>query len=117
INRGVLNETYFSMAKQNVQAIKIEQSLINRILGIVEIKLVSVGDLSADNDELEISSLYPFLNKEHAYAILQDILPNNQITEKIRQITRKALWLYLFKSTFFFFIHASIFLYLLPTLI
>lgn len=115
INRGVLNETYFSMAKQNVQAIKIEQSLIKRILGIVEIKLVSVGDLSADNDELEISSLYPFLNKAHAYAILQDILPDYQITEKMRQLPRQALWLNLFKGAFFYLIPAAIVLYFKPT--
>src|SRR5699024_6803220 len=115
INRGVLNETFFSMVKQNVHAIKIEQSLITRILGIVEIKLVSVGDLSADNTELEISSLYPFLNKAHAYGVLQDILPDDQITEKLRQLHRKALCINLFKVSFFYLIPAAIVLYFKPT--
>src|SRR5699024_5420815 len=38
IKQGVINETSFSISKKNIQAIEIQQSLIKRILGIVEVK-------------------------------------------------------------------------------
>src|SRR5699024_857622 len=68
ITQGVIDETSFSILKRNVQAVSIDQSLMKRILGIAEVKLISAGSLKADEDnKLEISSLYPFLPKESAY--------------------------------------------------
>lgn len=115
ITQGVLNEASFSIAKINVQAINIEQSLVKRLLGIVEIKLVSAGDLNTNDDELEISSLYPFLKKAHAHAILQEILPDYQLTEQTNRLPRQALLLNLSKGFLFYLIPVIAVLYFKPT--
>lgn len=113
IVQGVLNETSFSIAKQNVQAINIEQSLVKRLLGMVEIKLISAGSTD-DDDNLDVSALYPFLKKERAYAMLKEILPQYQITDNMTRLTPAALWLGLLKGSPFYLIPAAVLTYFKP---
>jgi len=117
IKQGVINETSFSIAKKNIQAIEIQQSLIKRILGIVEVKLISAGQLNLNEDDLEISSLYPFLKKEWAMEILQEMLPSYEIKENMKGLTRPALWLRIVKSNFYYAIPATIILFIKPNIL
>src|SRR5699024_7098218 len=117
IKQGVLNEAAFSIKKKNVQAIEMEQSFIKRLLGIVEIKLISAGGLSTADNNVEISSLYPFLKKQRAYAILAEILPAYQITEKMTKLTKVSLWLGLLKGSLFYLVPAGFLIYFKPEIL
>ncbi|CAN7470672.1 PH domain-containing protein [Peribacillus frigoritolerans] len=73
IKKGVLDESAFSIRKEKVQAVEITQSIIKRVLGLAEVKLISAG--STGDEELETNTLYPFLSIERAYGMVEEILP------------------------------------------
>jgi putative membrane protein len=91
IDKGVGNVISFSIQKQKVQAIIVEQSILKRLLGLASIKLISAGG-SKEKDE-ETSSLYPFMPKQEAYRVLQTILPSYRIEEQMKRFPMKVLWL------------------------
>lgn len=95
ISKGVLNRTTFSIQKSRVQAIAIKQSLIKRLLGMAEVKVVSAGQ--TENKEQEISSLYPFLSKHEAYILTNKLLPEYHIEEDMIHLPRKVLGLRLIR--------------------
>jgi putative membrane protein len=90
IEKGIGNEMSFSIAKNKVQAVKVEQTLVKRMLGLVSIKLISAGTAEGEED---ISSLYPFMPKHEAYDMLHTILPHYHIQEKMERFPIKVLWL------------------------
>ncbi|MGY0692483.1 PH domain-containing protein [Virgibacillus sp. FSP13] len=89
IRSGVLNEQYFSIRKQNVQAVKIEQSLLKRMLKLAEVKLVSAGSLDFSGEE--INSLYPFLPADRAYTLIEELLPGFEVKTDMERLPRKSL--------------------------
>jgi putative membrane protein len=91
IEKGIGHEITFSIAKDKVQAVKVEQSIVKKILGLVSIKLISAG--TSEGKEEEISSLYPFMPKHEAYDMLHTILPRYQVKEEMRRFPVKVLWL------------------------
>lgn len=97
ITQGVINETAFSIRKNNVQAVKLEQSFMKRLLGMVEIKFISAGSLETNVDERQVNSLYPFLRKERAFRILHELLPDYQVGEKINRHPVQKLWMNIMK--------------------
>jgi putative membrane protein len=90
IEKGVGNEISFSIAKDKVQAVKVEQTLVKRLFGLVSIKLISAG--TSDGEE-DISSLYPFMPKHDAYSMLHSILPHYHISEEMKRFPVKVLCL------------------------
>nr|WP_285862901.1 PH domain-containing protein [Brevibacillus sp. MER 51] len=100
IAKGVIEETAFSIAKERVQAIKIKQSLLKRMLGLAEVKLTVVGgDSDSDKDKQDVSSLYPFLPVKRAYEMISEILPAYEVTEKMTSLPKKSLWVRLVRSS------------------
>ncbi|UJL46224.1 PH domain-containing protein [Virgibacillus sp. NKC19-16] len=91
ITKGMLEETYFSITKDKVQAISVEQSLMKRILGLAEVKLTSAGGMG--EDDLEVNTLYPFLPVKRAYAMITEILPSYQLSHTMERLPRSAFWL------------------------
>lgn len=89
ITKGMLEETYFSITKDKVQAISVEQPVMKRILGLAEVKLTSAGG----EDDLEINTLYPFLPVKPAYAMITEILPSYQVSQTMERLPRSAFWL------------------------
>ncbi|MEH7011530.1 PH domain-containing protein [Neobacillus niacini] len=89
IEKGIGNFISFSIPKQRVQAVIVEQSILKRLLGLASIKLLSAGD---DKGQ-ETSSLYPFMPKHEAYRILQIMLPHYHIEENMNRFPFKVLWL------------------------
>lgn len=108
ITKGVLEETSFSITKQNVQAIKIEQSLMKRVLGLAEVKLVCAGGMG--DDSANVNSLYPFLPVRKAHQLIVEILPTYEITDSIQRLPRKAFWLRMLTPSWFWII-ATVILY------
>ncbi len=95
ISKGVLNRNTFSIQKSRVQAITIKQSLIKRLLGMAEVKVVSAGQ--TESSEQEISSLYPFLPKHEAYSLTNELLPEYHIEEEMNHLPKRVLWLRLIR--------------------
>ncbi|WP_404406973.1 PH domain-containing protein [Jeotgalibacillus malaysiensis] len=91
IEKGVWNTSTFSIQKDKVQAIKIEQPLIKRLLNMVEIKLISAGGLG--EEKLETNALYPFMAKREAYELVNTLLPAYHIEEEMKRLPRKVLLL------------------------
>ncbi|MFD1032597.1 PH domain-containing protein [Metaplanococcus flavidus] len=96
ISRGVGQVHTFSIQRNKVQAIQIEQPLIKRILGIVEIKLISAGAVNV-GDELETNSLYPFMKTQEAYRLLNELMPQYTVQENLKRLPRNTIWLKLMR--------------------
>ncbi|MEI2665819.1 PH domain-containing protein [Rossellomorea sp. LJF3] len=88
IEKGIGNEVSFSIPKNKVQAVRVEQSIVKRMIGLVSIKLISAG-----SSEEEISSFYPFMPKKEAYEMLHAILPQFPVNEEMERFPLKVLWL------------------------
>ncbi|MEH7308985.1 PH domain-containing protein [Neobacillus drentensis] len=95
IEKGVGNFISFSIQKQRVQAIIVEQTILKRMLGLASIKLISAGGY--DEEDQETSSLYPFMPKQEAYRILHTMLPDYRIEEHMERFPIKVLWLKLLR--------------------
>lgn len=116
ISKGVIDETAFSIAKDRVQAIEMNQSAIKRILGLAEVKLISAGNLEMEGDKLEVSVLYPFLPVKKAYDLVTEILPSYELTPKMNGLPKKSLvvrmlkpsWLWLFATIGLFYFQPTI---------
>ncbi|MHA7138370.1 PH domain-containing protein [Rossellomorea arthrocnemi] len=95
IKKGIGNEVSYSISKNKVQAVRVEQSIVKRMLGLVSIKFISAGSFEGEKEE--ISSLYPFMPKREAYDMLHTILPHYPVKEEMERFPLKVLWLKLFQ--------------------
>lgn len=114
IKKGVVSEASFSIAKERVQAVEITQSFSKRVLGLAEVKLISAGSLAMGAEDLNISSLYPFLPKQKAYALVADLLPGYQIQEDMQRLPRRALWLRMLKPSWLWLFATAALFYFKP---
>lgn len=89
IRKGILNEQHFSIRKQNVQAVHIEQSLFKRILHLAEVKLISAGGVDFSGDE--VNSLYPFLPTKRAITLIEELLPDFEMKTEMERLPKKSL--------------------------
>ncbi|MBP1913951.1 PH domain-containing protein [Lederbergia galactosidilytica] len=117
VRKGVIEENHFSIAKDKVQAIEIKQSLMKRMLGLAEVKLISAGHSNADEDKTEISSLYPFLPINRAYEMVAEILPSFQVTNVMNRLPRKSLWLRICQPSWFWIIITALLFYFKPSIL
>ncbi|MGD6834261.1 PH domain-containing protein [Sutcliffiella halmapala] len=99
IEKGVGSSSSFSIQKHKVQAVVVEQSILKRLLGLASIKLISVG--SAEGEEKDTSSLYPFMPKHEAYELLHTLLPGYPIEENMQRFPVKVLLLKLILPYYF----------------
>lgn len=88
IKKGVLAENAFSIRKGNVQAVQITQSLMKRILGLAEVKLISAGSLGEGLSDT--NSLYPFLPVNRAYSMVEELLPDFRVDSTLNKLPRKS---------------------------
>ncbi|MBT2218330.1 PH domain-containing protein [Virgibacillus dakarensis] len=89
ISSGILSEKAFSIRKENVQAIQMTQTPLKKVVGLMEIRLVSAG--SDDEDSEEINSLYPFLPTDKANRLIAELLPTFKIQENMNKLPQTAL--------------------------
>ncbi len=117
IAKGVIEETAFSIAKERVQAIKIKQTLLKRMLGLAEVKLTVVGgDSDSDKDKQDVSSLYPFLPVKRAYEMISEILPAYEVTEEMTSLPKKSLWVRLVRTSWIWIIGTGVLSYFKPNI-
>lgn len=101
IRKGILNEVDFSIEKNKVQAIQLNQSIIKRMLRLVEVEIISAGNLEMEDNSLEVSVLYPFLSIERAHHLINEILPTYEITQSMERLPKKSLIVKLIRQSFF----------------
>lgn len=104
ITKGVLDETTFSIAKERVQAIEVTQSFMKRVLGLAEVKLLTIGGTNISGSSTETNILYPFLPIRRAYEILNEILPSYEITRKMEILPTKSFIVRFLKPSWFWLI-------------
>jgi len=109
ITKGMLERTSFTITKANVQAVSVHQSLMKRILGLAEVKLICAA--GAGSEDVEVNSLYPFLPVKRAYAMIHEILPDYQVTPKMERLPKKALWLRMLRPSWFWIIATGFLFY------
>lgn len=109
IHKGVLSESTFSITKDKVQAIQWQQSLLKRLLGMVEVKLLSAG--SVGEEKFETNSLFPFLPVKEANALVEKLLPAYQISDEMQKLPKKALWVRMIRPSYLWIITTACLLY------
>ncbi|WP_018662624.1 PH domain-containing protein [Heyndrickxia acidiproducens] len=114
ITKGIIEETSFFISKHKVQAIEIEQSILKRLFGLAEVKLTSAGSLDLDGEKLEMNSLYPFLPVDRAYGIITEILPEYEVTQEMKQLPGKSLWVRLFTPSWIWMIATAVLFFWRP---
>ncbi|WHX62575.1 PH domain-containing protein [Peribacillus frigoritolerans] len=114
IKKGVLDESAFSIRKEKVQAVEITQSIIKRVLGLAEVKLISAG--STGDEELETNTLYPFLSIERAYGMVEEILPAYNVERSMRPLSKQAFKIRMLRPSFFWILTTLAIYYFKPSL-
>ncbi|MED4633463.1 PH domain-containing protein [Peribacillus frigoritolerans] len=114
IKKGGLDESAFSIRKEKVQAIEITQSIIKRVLGLAEVKLISAG--STGDEELETNTLYPFLSIERAYEMVEEILPAYKVERSMRSLSKQAFKIRMLRPSFFWILSTLAIYYFKPSL-
>ncbi|MDM5304562.1 PH domain-containing protein [Peribacillus frigoritolerans] len=114
IKKGVLDESAFSIRKEKVQAVEITQSIIKRVLGLAEVKLISAG--STGDEELETNTLYPFLSIERAYGMVEEILPAYKVERSMRSLSKQAFKIRMLRPSFFWILTTLAIYYFKPSL-
>lgn len=117
ITKGMIDETAFSISKEKVQAIEIEQTVIKRLLGLAGVKLRSAGGLNLGEDTLEINTLYPFLPVDKAYEMIAEILPSYTISQEMTQLPTKSFWVRILSPSWFWLIATGALFYFKPTIL
>ncbi|SCW80015.1 putative membrane protein [Paenibacillus tianmuensis] len=117
ITKGLIDETVFSILKQRVQAVEITQSVLKRLLGLAEVKLISAGGLGDGEDELEISTLYPFLPVQRAYEMISEILPAYEVTREMKRLPAKSLWVRMLRPSWLWILSTAALFYFKPRLL
>lgn len=117
---GVLNEKHMSIRKANVQAIRIHQTPLKKVLHMSEIMLVSTA---TDEEDFGVQSLYPFLSTKRANQLIQELLPHFHTIEKTKKLPKYALlmkmiripWAFLL-AALFVWIFKSSWTFILPVI-
>src|SRR5699024_1435070 len=117
ITKGILNETSFSVPKERVQAVNIEQSFIKRILGIAEVQLITAGGSMLDTDRVALNKLYPFFPKKLAYEMVHTLLPTYSIADEMKSLRKNDLFLKLLRLSWLWISFTAYLLYKRPILI
>src|SRR5699024_9597340 len=117
ITKGMIDETTFSISKEKVQAIEIEQSIMKRLLGLTGVKLRSAGGLSLGEDTDEINTLYPFLPIDQAYEIIAEILPSYTISQEMMELPKRSFCVRIFSPSWFWIITTVALFYFKPTIL
>lgn len=112
IKSGVLNEKSFSVKKANIQAIRIRRSALKKLLHFTDVQLISAGN-DEDEDE-DISSLYPFLPSEKVEGLLAELLPQFTLQNANRRLPKHSLFMKLLRIPWFWLTVTGLVIWLKP---
>ena len=83
VERGLVTRQYKGVAIKRVQSIEINQGFIRRLLGYVELKLLTIDALPTSQNQQDNQAMrqytglviHPFVKKDRVEGILQNIIP------------------------------------------
>ena len=110
INKGIWKEISFSIQKNKVQAIQIQQSFLKRLLKIAEVKIISSG--SSGELENQTNSLFPFMPVNQIQSVLKELLPDYKIDTAMHTLPKNLFSSGLFVQVIFGSLYQPLFLYL-----
>ncbi|WP_018930365.1 PH domain-containing protein [Gracilibacillus lacisalsi] len=116
IERGLLDETQFAIEKQKIQGLEIEQTLLKRIFGLAEVKLISSASPQSEDHAVSVNSLYPFLPINRAYQLMEALLPDYYVEESMNRLTKSSLYMKLLKPSWFWIVVTAGLIYFQPTI-
>lgn len=90
IEKGLLNKTEISIPKNKIQAINIRYSFIQRLVGLVQVKVISANE-SEDTDVPTSNTLFPFIKKERASHTIEGMLIDFKISKKVTLTPRLSM--------------------------
>lgn len=99
IAKGVFNKTTFTITKENINGILINKGIFRRLFHIVEVKLITLGDLF-DEAEMKTDILFPFISEKQAKQLLSEILPAFQIKNNMIPLPKPALFVNLIRPSY-----------------
>ena len=114
IKRGTLSEQSFSIRKENVQGIQLNQNPFKKLLKLTEVKLVSA--VNDDDDGEEINTLYPFLPTNRAFGLIEELLPGFQVENRMNKLPKQALYVKLLRFPFVWLIITGILFWWKPAI-
>lgn len=113
IKKGILSTSHFSIPKNRVNGIIIKKPFFRRLFGIVEVQIITLGDLF-DNEESQTDVLFPFINLTLASRLIEEILPNYEIKKEMNQLPTKSMFLTLIKPSYLFIVIVAATFYFYP---
>src|SRR5699024_2342523 len=113
IKKGILSTSHFSIPKNRVNGIIIKKPFFRRLFGIVEVQIITLGDLF-DNEESQTDVLFPFINLTLASRLIEEILPNYEIKKEMNQLPTKSMFLTLIKPSYLFIVVVAVTFYFYP---
>lgn len=96
IRKGIWEESQLTIQKHRVQGIRFEQSFMKRLLRLTEVRLLMIQD-----EDSEVSSLYPFLPASRAEEIVREILPTYIPEEETERLSPQAFYVRCVTTTIF----------------
>lgn len=113
ISKGVISTSQFSIQKNKVHGIIIKKPFFRRLFGIVEVQIITLGDLFDDMDS-ETDILFPFININLARELTEELLPEYEIKKDMTRVPAKSLFLNLIKPSYLLVIITVITFYFWP---
>jgi len=114
ITRGLLEKKQITIPLKRIQAVGIEESLLRQPFGFAVI-YVEVAGGSLEKGEDFSTALFPILKINDVDDFIERYLPiyKSSVTT-LNNPPKRAIWHYLFRSSFLFFIIACVFIFILP---
>ncbi|WP_077065136.1 PH domain-containing protein [Gracilibacillus massiliensis] len=114
IDRGILNESNFAIEKRKVQGLQMRQTFMKRLFGLTEVTLISSASPGANDDNVNVNSLYPFLPISQAYSLIEQLLPEYQLKTNMTRLPKKALLVKLLRPSYVWLIATALLIYFKP---
>ena len=115
IKRGFLEESSFAIDKRKVQGIEIKQTVLKRLFGLAEVKLVSSVRSASRENAVSVNSLYPFLPQQEAIQLVQALLPQYFFEWEMNRLPKKSLWIKLLRPSWLWLVVTAGLVYFQPT--
>ncbi|UOQ49669.1 PH domain-containing protein [Gracilibacillus caseinilyticus] len=112
IKKGMMNESHFTIEKSKVQGLEFQQSMMKRIFGLVEVRLISAGKIAEDS--VSVNSLYPFLSMQRAYHLVETLLPEYSLEKEMERLPLASLYSKLFRPSWIWLIATACLAYFKP---
>ncbi|MGG1290748.1 PH domain-containing protein [Bacillus smithii] len=108
IKKGLFHQTEFSIPKEKVEAIILNTKFLQKILGIVEVRIVSTAE--EDDEEMKTANiLFPFIHKNKALLLISEILPTFKVETDMVNLPRSAIFVKLVRTSYIWIAAGAIF--------